>query len=79
MPAPGPLVAPAQPPIQRRAPSPRKLKLISKSSPLFTPARKERIADQMEASYRYLLKVGFDAPTEVPPIGTRKNHAYTST
>ncbi len=48
----------------------RQLKLIFKDSPLFTAARKESIADQMEEFYLYLKGIGFDPPTQVPPLGT---------
>jgi hypothetical protein len=48
----------------------RELKLIFKDSPLFTTARRERIADQMEDFYLYLKGIGFEPPKEVPPLGT---------
>jgi hypothetical protein len=48
------------------------LNLIFKNSPLFTDARKERIRSEMEKFHRYLVQLGLDVPTEMPPIGTTK-------
>jgi len=51
------------------APRPKQLTLVFKSSPLFTPERKERIAAGMESFYTYLSQLGLIAPKEIPPIG----------
>jgi len=52
--------------------TPRQLKLLFKDSALLTNERRERIAVEMERYYKYLVKLGFDAPREVPPIGVNK-------
>ncbi len=56
----------------------RELKLIFKESPALTRARQNHIADEMEAFYQYLAKIGFHAPTTVPPIGVSASAASTS-
>jgi hypothetical protein len=56
---------------QRPKPTPQ-LNLIFKNTPLFTEARKERIAEEMEKFYRYLVRLGLDAPRDLPPIGVTK-------
>ena len=58
---------------------PNELKLIFKDSPIFTPARKQQISNEMEAFYRYLVGLGFDAPKEVPPIGISLGKGTVST
>lgn len=56
----------------------RVLKFIFKSSPALTNERKELIAEQMNLMYDYLVRLGFDAPKEVPPIGTTKDPDFTA-
>jgi hypothetical protein len=46
------------------------LKLLFKLSPLFTEQRKARIAEWMGQFYLYLKQIGFDPPSELPPLGT---------
>jgi hypothetical protein len=58
---------------------PPQLSLIFKNSPLFTPARKERIAKEMESFYRYLTEIGFDVPKDIPPLGTRPGNVISMT
>lgn len=59
-------------------PPTRELKLTFKESRVLTPARKDHIADEMEAFYRYLVRLGFHPPTTVPPIGISPSAASTS-
>jgi hypothetical protein len=60
----------ASPPKTRPTnPKARELKLIFKESPIFTAERKEDITNQMELFYDYLVRVGFDPPREVAPLG----------
>ena len=53
---------------QQSQPARHELKLIFKDSPLFTPARRERITQQMEDFRNYLVELGFDAPVDLPPL-----------
>jgi hypothetical protein len=45
------------------------VKMTFKGSPLFTPARKEKVQRIMNDYYKYLRSIGFDLPTEIPPLG----------
>ncbi len=46
--------------------------MIFKASPLFTEPRKERITKIVDDYRHYLMRVGFEIPKEVPPLGTAK-------
>ena len=66
-----PIAPRARPSATRPTPPPSpSVKLIFKDSPLFTPIRKQRIQEQLTAFRSYLTSIGFDAPLEVPPLGT---------
>jgi hypothetical protein len=54
-----------------RIPRDIKLRLIFKDSALLTPKRQRYITSTMEQFRIYLSLVGFDAPRELPPIGTQ--------
>jgi hypothetical protein len=65
----------SQPPEQ---PQPPKIHIIFKNSPLLTPARTARITQEIDGYRNYLLALGFDAPSDVPPIGTVPGDYNTS-
>ena len=60
-------------------PKMKQLTIIFKSSPLFTPHRRNLISARMESFYAYLSQLGLAAPKEVPPIriGNTYGGAFT--
>src|SRR3989442_88482 len=46
--------------------------LIFKTSPLFTEESKAKITKAVDDFRSYLIKIGFDIPKEVPPLGVAK-------
>lgn len=50
------------------------IKMTFKSSPLFTEKRKRKIIWAMNQYYLYLSSLGFDIPTELPPLGLSPPH-----
>lgn len=51
------------------------IKMTFKSSPLFTKSRQEKIVWNLNAYYRYLRDVGFDLPSDIPPLGVSPPHS----
>lgn len=45
-----------------------------KNSPVFTSSVKSQIAGELNRFYEYLSRVGFHAPTELPPIASAKGY-----
>lgn len=50
------------------------IKMTFKSSPVFTAKRRKEIVWNLNEYYRYLQKVGFEFPTEIPPLGLTPPH-----
>lgn len=50
------------------------IKMTFKSSPLFTEKRQKEIIWSLNEYYRYLTKIGFDLPVEIPPLGLSPPH-----
>jgi hypothetical protein len=55
----------------------RRLKMIFKSSPVFTPEQKERITNLFSDFCDYLSTLGFSVPKEVPPLGASVGTSMT--
>ncbi len=49
---------------------------IFKNSPAFTEQRKARISHHINGFYDYLVRVGFEVPKEMPPLGVGKEWSF---
>lgn len=55
------------------------VKLIFKASPLLTEVRHENITRIVDEYCRYLKRIGFDPPTEFPPLGVAQIGGWGAT